>query len=175
MRDDQLHAFLGEARARAAVAARRRRHWLTRQLEEDRTFAAVCSRAFEDARPVDVIVTTGRTHRGRLVAADAGIVAVATADGGTVYIAATAIVGLRPRPGAPARAKEPGQVPAVVPGATIADVVRELSDWDARVEVGTTDGGVHRGRIDGVGRDVLRLTGGMHLRLDMVTEVSSVP
>jgi len=173
VRDDQLHAFLGDARARAAGDARRRRHWLARQLEEDRTFAAVCSRAFEDARPVDVIVTTGRTHRGRLVAADAGIVAVATADGGTVYIAPTAVVGLRPRPGA--RAKEPGQVPAVVTGATIADVVRELADGDARVEVGTTDGGVHRGRIDGVGRDVLRLTGGMHLRLDMVTEVSSVP
>ena len=124
---------------------------------------------------MDVVVTSGRTHRGRLVSADAGIVAVATADGGIVYIAAAALVGVRLRPDA--TAGPPQVAPArdvAFPGAMLGDVLRELADRDARVEVCTTDGGVHRGRIDGVGRDVLRLAGGMHLRLDMVTEVSPV-
>lgn len=175
MRDDQLHAFLGDARAHAAVDGRRRRHWLARQLDEDRTFATVCTRALEDASPVDVVVTSGRTHRGRLVAADAGVVAVATADGGTVYIAAAALLGVRLRPDA--TAGPPGVTRAPVgafPGTTLGDVLRELADRDVRVEVCTIGGAVHRGRIDGVGRDVLRLAGGMHLRLDMVTEVSPV-
>jgi hypothetical protein len=175
VRDDQLHAFLGDARAHAAVDGRRRRHWLARQLDEDRTFAAVCARALEGARPVDVVVTSGRTHRGRLVVADAGVVAVATADGGTVYIAAAALVGVRLRPDATGGPPRVAPAPVeTVPGATLGDVLRELAARDVRVEVCTIGGVVHRGRIDGVGRDVLRLAGGMHLRLDLVTEVSPV-
>ena len=179
MRDDQLHAFLGDARAHAAVDTRRRRRWLARQLDEDRTFEEVCARAARDGAAVDVLVTSGRTHRGRLLTAHTGVITVAGSDGGTAYITGAAVVGVRLRPDATpagqqratAAAQASAAAAAAVAGATLGDVVRELAGGHATVGVGTVDGRVHRGRIDGVGRDVLRLAGGMHLRLDMVTEV----
>lgn len=182
MRDDELHAFLGDARAHAAIDARRRRRWLAHQLDEDRTFQDICARATRDGAPVDVVVTSGRVHRGRVLAAHSGLVAVAGSDGGTAYIAGAAVVGVRLHPAATApahlqaTATGPAQstAAAAVVGATLGDVARELADDHALVGVGTIDGRVHRGRIDGVGRDVLRLDGGMHLRLDMVTEVIAV-
>lgn len=169
VRDDQLRAFLGDARADAAVERRRRRHWLARQLDEDRTFDDVCVRALDDAYPVDVAVTSGRTHRGRLVAVDTGVLVVAGAGGVTAYVARPAVVGVRVRPPATAGDRTRGAVE--VAGATIGDVVRGCAERGVRVELGTADGRVCRGRIDAVGRDVVRLSGGMHLRLDMVIEV----
>lgn len=180
MRDDQLHAFLGDARAHAALDTRRRRRWLARQLDEDRTFDDVCNRAARSRAAIDVLVTSGRTLRGRLLAAHAGVVSVA-ADGGTTYIMRDAIVGVRLRPD-PATPDHQRATPADlastaaagVVGATLGDVVRELAERHTPVQVGTVDGRMHRGRIDGVGRDVLRLAGGVHLRLDLVTDVSAV-
>lgn len=173
VRDDQLHTFLGDARAHAAVDTRRRRRWLARQLDEDRTFTETCLRAARDGVPVDVMVTSGRTHRGRLLAAPAGVVTVAGSDGGTVYITAAAVVAVRLRPDATAADHQFDEHAAeAVTGGTLGDLVRELAERRATVWVGTVDGRVHRGRIDGVGRDVLRLAGGMHLRLDLVTEVT---
>jgi hypothetical protein len=180
VRDDQLHAFLGDARAHTAADARRRRRWLARQLDEDRTFEEVCSGAVQARAPVDVLVTSGRTHRGRIMAAQAGVVTVACADGGTTYITGVAIVGVRLRPDVTAadhqRVTPAEGMPtdARVVGATLGDVLRELAERRMTVLVGTVDNRVHRGRIEGVGRDVLHLAGGMHLRLDLVTEVSTV-
>ncbi|HSJ46460.1 MAG TPA: hypothetical protein VK923_17420 [Euzebyales bacterium] len=182
VRDDELHVFLGDARAQAAVDMRRQRRWLVRQLDEDRTFEDVCARAMREGAPVDVLVASGRSHRGRVLAAHSGLVAVAVADGGTVYITGAAVVGVRVRPDATAADHPPETVPGHAPttapsaavGATFSDVARELADGQALVGVGTVDGRLHRGRINGVGRDVLRLDDGMHLRLDMVTEVIAV-
>ena len=179
MWDDQLHAFLGDERAHAAVDARRRRRWLAHQLDEDRTFQEVCTGVAEARVPVDVLVTSGRTHRGRIMAARSGLITLAGAADGTTYIMADAIVGVRLRPDVTAADHQrvrPGERMSTDAGVagTLGDVLRELAGRRTTVRVGTVDGRVHRGRIEGVGRDVLRLVGGINLRLDLVTEVSTV-
>lgn len=176
MRDDQLHAFVGDARAHAASDARRRRRWLARQLDEDRTFDDVCRRAVSDDAPVDVVVAGGRIHRGRLTAVDAAVMTVSVADGGTAYISRDAVVGVRLRP---AGAAGDRPVPSItsgddMPGGSIGDIARGLADRGAEVRVGTAAGALHRGRIAAVGRDVLRFVDGLHLRLDVVTEVVTI-
>lgn len=176
VRDDHLHAFVGDARAHAASDARRRRRWLARQLDEDRTFDDVCRRAAGDDAPVDVVVAGGRVHRGRLTAVGAALMTVAVADGGTAYISRDAVVGVRLRPpGAAGDRPAPSAASGGdVADGSIGDVARELADRGADVRVGTAAGALHRGRIAGVGRDVLRFVDGLHLRLDVVIEVITI-
>lgn len=176
VRDDHLHAFLGDARADSAIGTRRRRRWLSRQLDEERTFADVCADLAAARAPVDVMVANGRRHRGRLVVAHAEVVVVDRADG-MAYIAATAVTGVRVRTvdvRTPEDAERSTTRPPPIPAGVLDDVLHELAAGRARIEAATVDGGVHRGRIEGVGRDLLRLSGGIHLRLSTLTEVIPV-
>lgn len=166
MRDDQLHAFLGEARARTRIDARRRRRWLLRQLDEDRTFDEVWREAVDAGAPIDLVVAGGRTYRGIPAIAGGAVLAVSPSVGGIAYIATSAIVAVRVEP-VSARADRPGDV---VRAGTVADVIAVLAERHLDVSVGTA-GGVHHGRIAGVGRDLLWFADGLHVRMSAVTDV----
>lgn len=172
MRDEHLHAFVGDARARAAADTRRRGHWLTRQLAEDRTFDDVWRAAADAGGPVEVVVRGGRRHRG--VAHRAGALVLALTAGGapTVYVATRAMSALRTLPvGA---CGDPGVPPAaVLPGPRIADVVHAVAAAGGAAVLGCGADGVHRGRLAGAGRDVAWFDDGTHVRLPAVTDVAT--
>lgn len=169
MRDEQLHAFLNGARARTAADTRRRRRWLEQQLHEDQTFAALCRTAAKAGERVELSVASGRVYRGALSFAGPEFVAMAADDGRVAYIATRALVGLRPLDGT-----ADDRQPNLVRAATFDDVVLELSQCRDAIDVCTIDGNAHRGRVAGVGRDLLWFENGRYLRLDVVTEVSTL-
>jgi hypothetical protein len=177
VREDQLHAFLGDARARATVESRRHRHWLARQLGEDRTFVDVCAQIHAGGAVADVTLAGGRTHRGRIVLSTRDVLGIVTMTGATAHVATTAVVGVRAHPPDADRAADPpGREPAdawYVDVTSLDDVVRQLAERRAFVELRTVGGSRHRGRLDGVGHDVLWLAGGLHVPLRTVTEVIS--
>lgn len=168
MRDEQLHAFLDLARARTVVDARRRRRWLEQQLDEDKTFAAVCRGMADAGARVELSVASGHTYRGVVVVAAPEYVAIATGDTRVAYVAAAAIVGLRHLGGTGGDDR-----PRVLRAATFDDVVHGLGEAHAMIAARTIDGTAHRGRLAGVGRDLLWFDDGRHLRLDLVTEVTT--
>jgi hypothetical protein len=169
MRDEHLHAFLNAARARTAVDTRQRRRWLTQQLDEDLTLAALCHALVDAHARVELSVASGRTYRGALTIARREYVAIAD-DDRAAYIAAPAIVGIRPLPGT-----TDGAAPRPLRAATFDDVVLRLSECSGAIDVCTIDGTAHRGRVAGVGRDLLWFDDGRYVRLDAVTEVVTSP
>lgn len=166
MRDDQLHAFLGEARARTRIDARRRQRWLVRQLDEDRTFDEVCRQAVDAGAPIDLVVAGGRTHRGIPAIAGAAVLAVSPSVGGIAYLTTSAIVAVRFLPAAASA----GGTGDVIRAATLADVIAVLAERHSAVSVGTA-AGVHHGHVVGVGRDLLWFADGLYLRVPAVTDV----
>ncbi|HEX6255383.1 MAG TPA: hypothetical protein VFZ70_06190 [Euzebyales bacterium] len=167
MRDDQLHAFVDDELARRTVDARRRRRWLGRQLDEDRTFEDVCRDATTSQDPVDVHVAGGRVYRGVARAAGHRVLAVVNASG-VAYIAVDAVIGVRIAAGSTLDAEPVSTLRA----ATVADVVGAFAERGADVVLagGTL---VHRGRIAGVGRDLVSFVDGTHMRLSAVAEAVS--
>jgi hypothetical protein len=165
VRDDQLHAFVDDEVARRAVDARRRRRWLARQLDEDRTFEDVCRHATASQQAVDVHVDGGRVYRG--IAREVGhrLIAVVTASD-VAYITLDAVVGVRTG----AASTLDADPVTTLRAASVTDVVGAFADRGAEVVVA---GGAlaHRGRLTGVGRDMVAFVDGTHVRLSSVTEV----
>src|SRR5690554_6699183 len=76
MRDEQLYAYVADARARAAAGARRRTRWLTQQLREDATFDAICTELATAQATVEIALPAGRRRRGRLTGCGDGVLAL---------------------------------------------------------------------------------------------------
>lgn len=167
MRDDQLQAFVSAARARTAVDTRRHRRWLQRQLDESQTFEGLCRSVADSGARVRLSVASGHTHSGRIVAAGADLLALA-GDTDVVYIVMSAVVAVELLD-----ASQPGAVPAGIRASTVADAVVELAELRETIVVGTSDGGVHRGRVAGIGHDVLWFDNGCHVRFAAITEVAA--
>lgn len=171
MHDEQLHALIGATRADGAVDIRRRGRWLQRQLQEEQTFLGAARTLVAGGATVEVWTVGGRTHRGALLAADE-VVVVAT-DAGIAHVKACAVVGLRPVGGVSAHAGRDG---GGVRGGHFVDVLAELAERRAPVALCGDDGQIHRGVVEAVGRDVVRLAGAdALLRLDHITEVVESP
>ncbi len=167
MRDEQLQAFVSAARAHVEADTRRRRRWLRRQLDEDQTFEEICRTMARSGVRVRVTVANGHRHSGRIVAAEPEVVAIAS-DAAVVYIATWALVALEPLTGSAG-----SDAPSAIAASTIDDVVLELGERHGAIVVGTHDGTVHRGRLAGVGRDLLWFDTGCHLRMAAITEVAA--
>jgi hypothetical protein len=164
--DEQLHALIGATRADGAVDARRRGRWLRRQLQEAHGFGDAL-RGVPVGAVIEAWTTTGRHHRGTLRAV-APLVVVDT-DAGVAHVVGRAIVGLQPLADASTPA---GRDTPSGPSRDLGDLLIDLAADRTPVAVCTRDGWVHRGIVDVVGSDHVRLAGGMTLlRLDRVTEV----
>lgn len=168
--DEQLHALIGAARADGAVDARRRGRWLRRQLQEDHTFVDVVRPLAAGDAAVEVWTTGGRAHRGTLLAAGA-LVVVAT-DAGVAHVVVDAVVGLRPLEAS----ADAGRRPRDVRDRHLVELLIDLAEHRTPVALCTRDGCVHRGVVEAVGRDVVRLAGdGALLRLGQIVEVVEPP
>jgi hypothetical protein len=144
---------------------------LQRQLQEEQTFVDAARTLVAGSATVEVWTVGGRTHRGALLAA-AALVVVAT-DAGIAHVTAGAVVGLRPVGGVSAHAGRDG---GGVRGGRLVDVLADLAEHRVPVALCGGDGQVHRGVVEAVGRDVVRLAGGdVLLRLDHITEVVEPP
>jgi hypothetical protein len=175
--DEQLYAFVADARARSAADVRRRTRWLQHQLREDASFAGLCRDLGSSDVPVELAMSDGRVHRGRLSGVGAGVIAVLTMDGATAYIATASAVGIRAITTEPVAADgSAADAVAVQEAQRFSDVLADLADLRARVIAGTTARRTYHGTLAGVGRDVVWFDDNQwYLRLEMITDVMVVP
>jgi hypothetical protein len=159
---------------RVDEAANRRRHLarerdlLATELQLDHLWATWAA----TSTGVAVHTTTGREHRGRVVAVGADMVVVAPAAGAPVavrteHVAAVATAELT-LTGAPLDGS----------ATTMAELIAELADRAAETTLVSAGGAVATGRLEVVGSDVVvvrDLTGRRtYLRLDALSELSSM-
>lgn len=89
--DADLAALLDEERGASAVRARGAQRWIRQQALEEARLSGVLLSAAEQRQTVTVRTTSGRSHTGTVHAVGADFVAVRSAGGSLVYIAAAAI------------------------------------------------------------------------------------
>jgi hypothetical protein len=176
VKDEQLYAFVADARARNAADVRRRTRWLQHQLREDASFVGLCRDLGSSDVPVELTLCDGRTHRGRLSGAGSDVVAVVTSDGSTVYIATSAAVGIRAVAVAEsAEGAVAGDDVAVHEGQMFNDVLADLAYLRVRVIAGTVPGRTYSGTLAGIGQDIVWFDDNQwYLRCEMVTDVMVV-
>jgi hypothetical protein len=177
VKDEQLYAFVADARARNAADVRRRTRWLQHQLREDASFADLCRDLGSSGVPVELSLADGRSCRGRLSGVGVDVLGLKTMDGATAYIAASAAVGIRAIAVEPVAGDGPaGDDPAVQEGQFFNEVLADLADLRVRVIAGTMPGRTYCGTLAGVGRDVVWFEDNQwYLRREMVTDVMVVP
>jgi hypothetical protein len=195
VRDEQLYAFVADARARGAADLRRRTRWLHQQLRQDAGFVDVCRDLAMSGVPVEVSLADGRRHRGRLTGVGADTLAVGTTDGATMYVTTAAVAGLRAVTSTPGRlgdgdgSEAGGPAPleshltdGVIAGGTLrdgqrfSDVLGDLADLRASVVAGTATQQTFCGVLAGVGRDVVWFDDNQwYVRLQAITDVTILP
>jgi hypothetical protein len=173
VRDEQLYAFVADARARNAADVRRRTRWLQKQLREDAAFAELCRDFGSSGVPVEVSLCDGRRHRGRLSGVGVDALAMRTMDGGAVYIATAAVVGVRAVAGEDGRdGAVADDAPELHDGQRFSDVLADLADLRTRVTAGTVAQQTCSGVLGGVGGDIVWFDDNQwYLRLQMITDV----
>lgn len=175
VKDEQLYAFVADARARNAAHVRRRTRWLQHQLREDASFADLCRDFGSSGVPVELTLSDGRSHRGRLLGAGVDVVAIVTLDGSTVYIATSAAVGIRVIAVPQDADTHTAADAAVHDGQVFNDLLADLANVRARVVASTVTGQTYRGTLAGVGRDVVWFDDNQwYLRCEKVTDVMVV-
>jgi hypothetical protein len=175
VKDEQLYAFVADARARNAADIRRRTRWLQHQLREDASFADLCRDLGSSGVPVELSLCDGRSHRGLLSGVGADVLGLQTMDGVTTYIAASAAVGIRAIAVEPVAGGDASSDPAVQEGQFFSDVLADLADLRVRVVAGTVPGRTYRGTLTGIGRDVVWFEDNQwYLRREMITDLMVV-
>lgn len=175
MEDEHLYAFVADSRARRAADLRRRTRWLTHQLREDSMFADLCRDLGSSSAVVEVVLSDGRSHRGRMAGTGADVLAVVTMDGATVYIAAPVAIGVRVV-GTDAASRHDAMRLVLHEHQWFSDVLADLAQDRARVVVGAVGRRTYRGTLGGVGRDMVWFDDSQcYLRLQMITDVMVTP
>ncbi|HEY3703324.1 MAG TPA: hypothetical protein VGL32_13765 [Acidimicrobiales bacterium] len=185
-----LGRWAADARASDAASARSRERWLRRQAAEEATLPGVALDLAERGEPVVLKTTSGRAHRGRLVAVarDVWVLRSDASDGvprqdgiaGATFVATDAIASLRAQPGGSAKPTPEAAGARPVPlAASMADMLAELAVEHPRVRVlvlGEPEAMV--GQLRSVGVDVATLwVAGeppttVYVRLGSVSELS---
>jgi hypothetical protein len=91
-----LDAWAAGARAQEAAAARARQRWLRQQAVEQADFVSLLVELRERATPTTVMMSGGRTHRGRIAVVGRDCLMLVTPRGRTVIVASSAVVAVRP-------------------------------------------------------------------------------
>lgn len=170
---DDLLRWAGDRRAEDAARSRADESWLRRQAQEEARFTGLAVDLAEQATPVAVRTTTGRQHRGVVVAVAEDFLVLRGVAGRSVFLPYHAIAVVRPSvdagPGSPRR-------PPL--GARLVHALAGLAADRPRVVMVVEGGETVTGELQTVGVDVvaLRLDGNppaiLHLRVDAVTEVT---
>lgn len=176
--DDSLHRALqrwvADGAADDAASERARVRMLRSVAEEESTFAGVIVALAERGAPVTVATTTGRTHRGRVVAVGRDFMVVREAQAPPVFVAFHAAVSVRPAPGRGGPALT-GDRPAPL-DASLAAVLGAMAADRPRVHTAAPgDPTVLAGELRAVGADVAVLRGDdgtpVYVNLGAVAEV----
>jgi hypothetical protein len=182
--------WTADSRASEAAGARSRERWLRRQAAEEATLPGVALDLAERGDAVVLKTTTGRAHRGRLVAVGRDVwVLRSDPSGGTggpggmagaTFVATDAVASLRAQPGGSGKPSPEAAGARPTPlAASMADILTELAVEHPRVRVivlGEPEAMV--GQLRSVGVDVvtLRLAGEppttIYVRLGSVSELS---
>jgi hypothetical protein len=96
---DPATELLDESRTADAAARRERERWLRHQAEEGATLAGTLVDISEQAMPVTLRTTSGRTHQCHVTAVGGDFVAVQAASGQQILVRIDAITVVRPQPG----------------------------------------------------------------------------
>ena len=177
MADDRgahaLEAWLAEARADEAAAARARERWLRQQDVESATLTGLLVDLCEQGVPVTLTTTAGARHHGRVATVGGDFVAISTGAGTTlVVIVALATIRFHER------VMHASGEPRPPVDVTLAGVLAVAAGDRARVRVAMGTGGTVTGELRGVSDEVLALTAHgdlpapSYLRLASVSEVS---
>ena len=167
-----LARWAADARVEEAVAERTRERWLRQQSAEQARLTGIALDLAEQRATATIATTTGRQHRGTVVAVGEDFVAVAPSPRSVVLIAFAAITLLRPPPDRPEATGDRSPPNS----AWLADVLTGLAGerTHARIALGPD---VVSAELRAVGADVvtLRVDGAppttAYARLSAVTEV----
>lgn len=172
VRDEHLYAFVADTRARSAAEVRRRTRWLQQQLRAEASFAGLCRDLAASAAPVEIALTSGREHRGRIAGIGVDVLALRAVDATTAYVATQAVVGVRAlaSTGDAGDAADGGR--ALRGTQVFLDVLADLADRRDRVAVGTVAPRTYRGVLAGVAQDFIWFDDNARcVRLDTITDV----
>jgi hypothetical protein len=178
----ELARWLSDAAADAAAAERSQSRLLRQAAEEEATFVGVAVDLAERAARVVVRTSSGRSHRGVLLAVGRDFVVVREpgGDGAPAFVSLAAVTTIRPQPSGGGSALLDASGSRAAPrDASLAAVLATLAVERPRVQVGLAGGGEEplAGELRSVGLDVLtlRLDGdagrSAHVRLGAVAEV----
>ena len=103
MISEQPDRWLADAAADAAIAERRRMHWLGTSATESASLVGLMVDLAEARIPVGILVAHGKWIRGELTTVGVDFVAVAHSGGGVTMVNLTSIVALQPDRNIPAR------------------------------------------------------------------------
>jgi hypothetical protein len=172
--DGDLTAWAARLSTDDAARARSRAHWLSRQAEEEGTFAGVLADLAERGRPVVVGLHNGRMQRGAITVVGGDFIVVNTAAGRDVMLQLAGIASVRTPPG---ETRTVGDR-LVTSDATMAEALSALGTGRTRVLVVGVDA-THSisGELLAAGRDLLTIRldgdgGNAYLTLASVAEVS---
>ena len=150
----QLERWAARARAEDAARSRTRERWLRQQAAEDARFEGVALDLAERGAGVVLLTTTGRSHRGRIVAVARDFFLLRDDAGIATFVTFPAIAALRPEDGdrsGPAASDRTAPL-----GTRLADVFVGLAGDRPRVRIGLEGGGeVLAGELRAAGADVV--------------------
>lgn len=154
---DPYLALADEAALRAAVASRLEERDRRDRAAELATWIGTLRDLAERGVRVSIACTSGRTHRGVLVAVALDHVGVELDSGSVVLLALDTLRAVRPEPGQPAPAAmgDRDERPA---DRTLAEVLTDLAERDGEVAIVLRDVTEPlQGEVLGLGEDVLTL------------------
>lgn len=169
-----LQRMVADTAADDVARDRVRERGLRRAAEEESTLVGLVLDLSERQAQVGVRTTSGRTHRGRIIAVGRDFLVVRDASAPPVFVPLAALAALRPT--GPVSGDTDGSRPAPL-DLSFANVLSELAAERSRVQVVTSDGDATSGTLRAMGTDVLTLAVdaegrvAIHLALQAVAEV----
>jgi hypothetical protein len=177
--DDGFLASLDHLVADAVAEESARERAQTRRLrqiaEEEATFLGVAVDLAERGAVVVARTSSGRSHRGRILAVGRDFLVVRDAGGPPAFLAAAAIASLRPQPQEGSADTAGGRAAPLSVG--LSALLVGLAADRPRVQVAATGDEPVAGRLRSVGVDVLtlRLDGDaglqVHVRIEAISEL----
>jgi hypothetical protein len=170
-----LDHLVADAVAEDAARERSQTRMLRQIAEEEATFLGVALDLAERGALVVARTSSGRSHRGRVLAVGRDFVVLRDGGGPPVFLAVTAMASLRAQPGAASDDTAGGRAAPL--GVGLAALLVGLAAERPRVQVSAVGDEPVAGQLRSVGADVLtlRLDGDAglraHVRLGAVSEL----